>query len=115
MTFVISHPEILKQTTAAKENKSIFLIFIQWASNQEKYHIGWVGLSVTITAAVLFPLTMTAVLFNGANFGLIITAMVSMTLVVITNLAALPTRYTIPAFFLGILIDAVAICLSFLR
>ena len=49
---------------------------------------------------------MAAVLVQGASFSLIMAAMVSLALVVITNLAALSTKYTIPFFFLGILIDA---------
>ncbi len=63
--------------------------------------------------AVFFPMTMTAILFHSASFGLIITAMTSLVLVVVTNLAALPTKYIIPFFFLGILIDLVVIALSF--
>jgi hypothetical protein len=39
--------------------------------------------------------------------------MISLAIVVITNLAALPTKYTIPAFLLGILIDLVLIIVSF--
>ena len=64
-------------------------------------------------SAVIFPLTMAAILLNGAVFSLIITAIVSLALVVITNLAAMSTRYTIPFLMLGILIAIVAITLSF--
>lgn len=56
---------------------------------------------------------MTVILMNGAVFGLIVGAMASLCLVVITNLAALPTKYTIPFFFLGTLIDIALIAMSF--
>lgn len=61
-----------------------------------------------------FPITMTAILFNGAVFKLIIGAMIALVLVVITNLAALPTKYTIPSFLTGIIIDLVIITASFI-
>jgi hypothetical protein len=98
----------------AEKRPSAVSRFFQWAAGEdEERHIGWVGITVTTMSAIFFPLTMTVVLHNGASFGLIVAAMVSLTMVAITNLAALPTKYTIPFFFLGILIDAVVIGLSF--
>lgn len=77
------------------------------------HHIGWVGICVTSMTAVVFPLTLAAVLFNGASFGLIIVAMCSLVLVFVSNLAAMPTKYTIPFFAVGVAIDLVVIGLSF--
>ena len=88
--------------------------FLTWINREEKNRIAWVGISITAMSAVFFPLTMAAILFNGAVFALIIGAMCSLALVVITNLAALPTKFTIPAFFLGIGIDIVLIMASFM-
>jgi hypothetical protein len=113
MTFINSQMEVA-HTGAIQAKKSLLYNFIQWATNEdEKHHIAWVGFSVTAMTAVFFPLTMFAILMNGGAFGLIITAMVSLVLVVTTNLAALPTRYTIPFFVLGALIDAGVIIASF--
>lgn len=64
--------------------------------------------------AIFFPATMGVILLNGASFGLIIAAMASLVLVVVSNLAALPTKYTLPCYLLGILIDVVAVVLSLL-
>jgi hypothetical protein len=115
MTYILSQPGTFHQQTFPKQKKSLIANFIQWATNEDdEHHIAWVGASITAMAAVFFPLTMSAILLNGANFGLIITAMISLSLVVITNLASLSTRYTIPFFLLGILIDAGAIIASFL-
>jgi uncharacterized membrane protein (UPF0136 family) len=114
MTYTISQPESLKGNRLAWERKSAIGKFFEWAANEDKeHHVAWVGVSITAMAAVFFPLTMAVILVNGAAFGLIITAMISLALVVITNLAAMPTRYTIPFFILGILIDIVAIIVSF--
>jgi len=115
MTYILSQPETFNHQAVSKQKKSLIANFIQWATNEdEEHHIAWVGASITAMAAVFFPLTMSVILLNGAAFGLIITAMISLSLVVITNLAALPTRYTIPFFLLGIFIDAGAIIASFL-
>jgi uncharacterized membrane protein (UPF0136 family) len=114
MTYILSQPETLQQHTNAQQKKSLLSYFFKWAANEdEEHHIAWVGVSITVMTAVFFPLTMAAILMNGAAFGLIIAAMVSLVLVVTTNLASMPTRYTIPFFFLGILIDLGVIITSF--
>jgi hypothetical protein len=111
MTFITSQPRILSHEA---HKDSLPLRFIQWATGEEEqHHIAWVGISILCMTAVFFPLSMSVILLNGAAFGLIITAMISLVLVFITNVASLPTRYTIPVFFLGILIDAGAIIASF--
>src|SRR5580693_2998506 len=81
----------------AKKRPAAISRFFKWAAGEDtERHVGWVGITITVMTAICFPLTMAVVLLNGAGFGLIIAAMVSLVLVVVTNLAALPTRYTIP-------------------
>jgi hypothetical protein len=121
MDYSISQHEALqdvmvsaKSYSVRKEKKSLWSAFILWATNEDKeHHIGWVGITITSMAAVFFPITMSVIMFNGAHFGMIIAGMMPLALVVTTNLAALPTRYTIPFFFLGILVDAGVIAASF--
>ena len=98
----------------AVKRPSALARFLKWAEAEDKeHHVGWVGITVTVMSAVCFPLCMAVILWNGAGFGLIIAAMVSLSLVVVANLAALPTKYTIPFFFLGIVMDIAVIALSF--
>src|SRR5262249_4054995 len=88
--------------------------FVQWTDKEEeRHHLGWVGGALAAEACFIFPGTMLAILANGASFGLIIVAMITFGMVVVTNLAALSTRYTIPVFFGGILINVAAIVASF--
>jgi|SRR5215467_6962674 len=95
-------------------NKSFLSRFLQWTIAQDKEnHVLWVGLSISSMAAVFFPLSMFAILVNGASFGLIIAAMSALALVVITNLAALPTKYTIPFFLIGVIGSIVISIVSF--
>jgi hypothetical protein len=94
--------------------KSRLRTFIMWCSQQdEEHHIGWVGFSIVLMAVIFFPVTMMCILFHGASFPLMIGAMVSLDLVVITNLAALSTRYLIPFLIAGMLIDLIVIIGSF--
>ena len=114
MTFITTQSKTSFQYHLNSKRKTLASKFIDWADVEEtEHHVAWVGAAVTSMAAVFFPLTMTVVLLNGAVFGLIIAAMASLTLVVITNLAAMPVKYTIPFFLLGALADIVIIFASF--
>lgn len=87
--------------------------FFSWAAAEdEKHHIGWVGISVMSMSSGIFPLTMYIIMINGGSFGLIMGALASLAIVVVTNLAALPTKFTIPFFFFAILIDVAVSLLS---
>ena len=114
MTFITTQSKTSFQYHLNSKRKTLASKFIDWATEEEaEYHIAWVGASITSMAAVFFPLTMTIVLLNGALFGLIIAAMASLAVVVITNLAAMPVKYTIPFFVLGVLVDLGVIFASF--
>jgi len=113
MSTINLHSKDVEGHYVSESRESVVSRFWQWVKQEEKNRIAWVGISVTSMAAIFFPITMAAILFNGAHFGLIIGAMISLALVVITNLAALPTRYTIPSFLIGIFMDFVLILVSF--
>lgn len=96
-------------TTSAKRT-NIFTRFINWATNQEPNRMLWAAIGITAHGCVLTPLTMLAVMYSGNNnmifwaFGL---AAMAMTLV--SNLAAMPTKYTVPIFLFSVFIDAAII------
>jgi hypothetical protein len=101
------------ESALRKHPETILNRFLIWTNEEGKNRIAWVGISITMMTAVFFPVTMASILLHGASFPLIIGAMSSLILVVVPNLAALPTRHTIPAFFTGILIDIILIGASF--
>jgi hypothetical protein len=114
MSTTISHVQGVPAYRPAAGNPSSIGRFFDWAGKEDiEHHIGWVGLSIIAMTAVFFPLTMFAILFNGAPFGLIIAAMVPLVLVFVTTLAALPTKYIIPFLFVGILAELIIIVISF--
>ena len=96
---------------SAIHKESLWKKFINWCNGQEKYKLGWLGVAVTVHGCILTILTMFAVVLSGNHFifwPFIIGAM-GATLVV--NLAALPTKITIPVFIMSVLIDAIIIAL----
>lgn len=100
---------------ALEGNKeSIFSKFMDFCEKQEPNHFGWVGAGIMSQASVFFPLTLLVILATGASFMLISFSIVALALVVVTNLAALPTKITIPAMALSLLIDIVLVTLALL-
>ena len=113
MSYAISQQE-KDRAYHADENVSFISRFFKWAAAQDaEHHIVWTAVSLTLMAAVFFPFTMAAILFNGASFPLIIAAIAALALVVSVNLAAMPTRYSIPALLIGIVINIGAVIVSF--
>lgn len=107
---------ILQQTAPVTYNPTIskpsFITnFFVWCDRQETYRFGWVGGIITFHGCVITPLTLLAIVLSGNNLVLFITAIIAMGMSLVTNLAATPTKVTIPVFFLSILIDLVIIAL----
>ena len=98
---------------AAEPTKtSIWSRFINWTEGQQHNRLLWLGIALTGHGCILTPITIMAVLLAGTNLFLFVLALVAMGMSLVTNLAALPTRITIPVFILSILIDIVIIATS---
>jgi len=93
----------------AKSKTSVFSRFISWCESQQQYSFGWLGAIIAFHGCVLTPVTLFAVVLAGSNIWIFSTAIVSMAIALVTNLSAMPTKITIPAFFLSVLIDIVLI------
>jgi hypothetical protein len=63
------------------------------------------GIALAAQGCVLAPLTVFAVVFAGNSLVLFMLAIMAMGIVLVTNLAALPTKITIPVFFGSILVN----------
>ncbi|HEV7330015.1 MAG TPA: hypothetical protein VGN63_03155 [Flavisolibacter sp.] len=93
--------------TGSLSQASLWSRFMAYCKGQEHNRIMWVGLALAIHGCALTPITVMATLFAGPNFFLFMTAMVAMGIALVTNLAAMPTKVTIPAFALSVIIDIV--------
>lgn len=86
-------------------NVSIWKKFITWCDSQEKYRFGWLAAALTLHGCVLTILTMFAVVLAGNHFVFWPFVIGAMGITLIVNLAAMPTKITIPVFFLSVLVD----------
>ncbi|MFL5811310.1 MAG: hypothetical protein ACJ749_17440 [Flavisolibacter sp.] len=84
---------------------SVFSKFIKWCENQQENRLLWLGIALAGHGCIITPLTVMAVMLAGTNLSLFMLALVSMSIAVVTNLAALPTKITIPALVFTILLD----------
>ena len=94
-----------------EERKNIFSRFFAWTANQEHNRLLWLGISLSAHGCILTPITVMAVLLAGTNMIYFVIALVAMGMSLVTNLAAMPTKITIPVFVLSILIDIAIISL----
>jgi len=83
--------------------------FISWCDSQEKYRLGWLATAFTLHGCVLTIFTMFAVILAGNHFIFWPFVIGAMGMTVVVNLAAMPTKITIPVFFFSVLIDLVII------
>ena len=108
-------PYIAVQVHTAKRT-SLVRQFITWCESQEKYRFGWLAVIVAAHGCIISPITVLLITFAGNNMLFWSLAIAAMGMSLVTNLAALPTKITIPVFFLSLLIDLVVIisCIALL-
>lgn len=86
-------------------NSSIVTRFFNWCAGQEKNRFGWLGAALAIHGCALTPITLFAIILSGNFIGFWVVALVAMGMTLVTNLAAMPTKITIPVFLLSVLMD----------
>ena len=95
---------------------SLFTQFINWTKRQEQNRLLWVGLILAAHGCILTPLAVMSVLISGtANLALVMLAIIAMGMALVTNLAAQPTKVTIPVFLLSVLIDIAIIVTAIIQ
>ena len=87
------------------KKQSIVSKFITWCQAQEKNRFGWLGLILAVHGCVITPITLYIIVMAGNNIAFWGIAMGAMAMSLITNLAALPTKITIPVFVFSLIID----------
>ena len=85
--------------------RSIWSRFMDWCVGQEENRLGWLALAIVGHGCVLTPITLFAIVLSGNAFPLIMLATIAMVSCLIVNLAAMPTKVTIPTFFISIIVD----------
>ena len=98
-----------KPAYQTSSSKSFISRFFTWCEGQEKYRFGWLAAGIAGQGCFITPATLFFVMIAGNSAVLWALVIASMGMTLVTNLAALPTKITIPVFFLSILIDIVVI------
>jgi hypothetical protein len=86
--------------------------FITWADKQEEHRFGWTAIAIAGHGCFFTIVTVAMILLTGNHFILWPFAIGAMAACLVVNLAAMPTRITIPVLFLSVLIDLVIIGIS---
>lgn len=105
------HQTINTTYTAETTSLSMWGRFMNYCQGQENNRLLWLGVILMVHGCILTPITVFVTLAAGPSFSLFMAAIVAMAIALVTNLAAMPTRITIPAFAISIVID-IAILVS---
>ena len=99
----------LKGTT----KKTIVHRFFDWCKTQENNRVLWLAIIIAGHGCFLTPLTVMFVMLAGNSMLLWSLAMAAMAMSLVTNLAALPAKITIPVFLSSLVIDLtiITICI----
>jgi hypothetical protein len=111
MSTTISHPIIISHEST-RSLRSLVNRFLDWSSDQQENRLGWQGISLLVFGCFLTPLTVLLISLSGANMFLIMTALIAMEVNLVVNLTTMPTKITIPAFFLAVVADITIIVVS---
>jgi hypothetical protein len=85
--------------------------FISWSAKQEENRMLWAAIAILGHGCIITIVTMIAIIFSGNHFIYWPFAIGAMAMSVVSYLAALPTKVTIPIFFISLLIDIAIIAL----
>jgi len=95
-----------------ERKQSVLSRFITWCTDQEKFRFGWVAAIIAIHGCVLTPITVLAIALGTNHIAYWGVAIAAMAMALVANLAAMPTRITIPVFFFSVLIDILLIVIN---
>jgi hypothetical protein len=84
---------------------SVINQFLNWCNAQDRNRLLWLGIALSAHGCIITPITIMAVLLAGTNLFLFVLTMIAMGAVLVTNLAAMPTKITLPVLIISILID----------
>jgi hypothetical protein len=80
---------------------------IAYAESQQEKRLLWSAISVLGHGTIFTIATFATVILTGNDFYLLAATCLTMSMVLVVNLAALPTKYTIPIFFFSLLTDII--------
>ena len=95
-------------------HSNIFTRFIQWCETQQEKRLSWLGTILALQGCVITPITLFFVTVSGINPVLLSLTICSIVMNLVVNLAAMPTKITVPVFILSLLVSAGVIAAAFI-
>jgi hypothetical protein len=92
---------------------NLFTRFMAWCNAQEPTRLAWTGIILLLYGCVITPITLFFVIVSGVNPVLLSLASCTIMVNLVVNLAALPTRITIPVFAVSLIVNAAVIFAAF--
>jgi hypothetical protein len=99
------HSSIATNYTQKVSGTSVFTKFLNWCKEQQENRLLWLGLALVGHGCILTPITVFAIALSGNSLSLLMLTLVAMILTLVTNLAAMPTKITIPVFIFSVIVD----------
>ena len=99
---------------AQARKPGLFSRFTNWCDLQESNRFLWLGIAFMGSIGMVLPLTLVTVLLTSRNFILLAIAAIANVPVLAINLAAQPTKVTLPFLFSAWLINFSVIVYSFI-
>jgi hypothetical protein len=104
MSNVLQSPVAIRDAYGEK-NPSLIQRFLSWSKAQQHDHFMWIGIGLALQGCALAPISLYFVSLVGVNLTLFCIVLTAMAMVLVTNLAALPTKITIPVLVASVIID----------
>jgi hypothetical protein len=111
MSTTISHPISIAHE-GTRSFHSLVNKFLNWSADQQENRLAWQGIGLLVLGCFLTPLSVLMMSLTGANLFFILIALVAMEVTLVLDLTAMPTKITIPAFFIGVIADITIIVVS---
>ncbi len=86
--------------------------FFDWCKTQEKNRLLWLAIMIAGHGCFLTPVTVMFVMLFGNSMLLWALALGAMAMTLVSNLAALPVKITLPIFLASLIIDLAIIFIS---
>jgi hypothetical protein len=104
METTFNHTITTSYTESASQT-SVFTRFLNWCEAQQFNRMLWIGIALMVHGSILTPLTVMVVLTTVNSLPLFVLSIAAMAMALVVNLAAQPTKISIPVFLLSVLID----------
>ena len=111
MSTTISHPIFITHDNTGSL-RSLINKFLNWSADQQEKRLAWQGIGLLVFGCFLTPLSVLIMSLIGANLIFILIAIAAMGVTLVLDLTAMPTKITIPAFFIGVIADITIIVVS---